>query len=118
MKIKDSFRIFKSLYLVFSHLYFCVIYFAGQSSYCIVFLLDAASKHAVQAFCDSLRAEVAKDNIHVTVVNPGYIRTNLSRNALSGDGSKHGGKYHIQLLANFTMTTYLLRVDFEDLIHC
>jgi len=50
----------------------------------------AASKHAVQAFCDSLRAEVAKDNIHVTVVNPGYIRTNLSRNALSGDGSKHG----------------------------
>jgi len=50
----------------------------------------ASSKHASQAFFDSLRAEVAKDDINVSVVNPGYIRTNLSLNALSGDGSKHG----------------------------
>lgn len=50
----------------------------------------AASKHAAQAFFDSLRSEVAENNINVTVVNPGYIRTNLSKNAVSSDGSKHG----------------------------
>jgi short-subunit dehydrogenase len=54
--------------------------------------LDTASKHAIQSFSDTLRAEVADDNIHVCVVNPGYIRTNLSHKAMCGDGSKYGGK--------------------------
>lgn len=49
----------------------------------------SASKHAMLAFFDALRAEVHDKNIHVTVVSPGYIRTNLSCNALHGDGSKH-----------------------------
>nr|CAG4638500.1 EOG090X07KM [Cyclestheria hislopi] len=49
-----------------------------------------ASKHALQAFSDSLRAEVQSLNIQVTVVNPGYIKTNLSRNALTGNGAKYG----------------------------
>ncbi|CAG2199603.1 DHRS7B [Mytilus edulis] len=47
-----------------------------------------ASKHAIQSFSDSLRAEV--DNIHVCVVSPAYIQTNLSKNAVCGDGSKYG----------------------------
>lgn len=47
----------------------------------------AASKHALHGFFDSLRAEVYKDNIYVTLVCPGYIQTNLSINALVGDGS-------------------------------
>ncbi|XP_037093793.1 dehydrogenase/reductase SDR family protein 7-like [Pollicipes pollicipes] len=50
----------------------------------------AASKHALQAFCDCLRAEVADHNVHVTVVSPGYIRTSLSLNALTGSGAAHG----------------------------
>ncbi|EDV27328.1 uncharacterized protein TRIADDRAFT_21043 [Trichoplax adhaerens] len=50
----------------------------------------AASKHACQALCDSLRAEVAQHNIKVFIVSPGYVRTNLSLNALATDGSKHG----------------------------
>ncbi|KAK4014883.1 dehydrogenase/reductase SDR family protein 7-like [Daphnia magna] len=50
----------------------------------------AASKHALQAFSDSLRAEVDHRNIDVTVVNPGYIRTSLSVNALTGRGDKYG----------------------------
>lgn len=61
----------------------------GRSSY-------SASKHAVQAYYDSLRAELstlAEDATHrlvdVTVVSPGYIRTNLSLNALTGQGDKH-----------------------------
>jgi short-subunit dehydrogenase len=43
----------------------------------------AASKHALHGFFDSLRAEVFKDNI-----DPGYVKTNVSKNALTADGSK------------------------------
>nr|CAG4641758.1 EOG090X07KM [Eurycercus lamellatus] len=50
----------------------------------------AASKHALQAFSDSLRAEVKMHDINVTVINPGYIKTCLSVNALTGDGNKYG----------------------------
>ncbi len=50
----------------------------------------AASKHALHGFFDSLRAEVAKDGITITIVCPGYIRTNVSRNALIGNGSAFG----------------------------
>lgn len=49
-----------------------------------------ASKHALQAFCDSLRAEVDEHNINVTIVSPGYINTALSLNALTGSGQKYG----------------------------
>ncbi len=48
----------------------------------------AASKHALHGFFDSLRSEVYRDNIQVTLVTPGYVRTNVSVNALKGDGSK------------------------------
>uniref|UniRef100_A0A8C5WJT6 Dehydrogenase/reductase SDR family member 7B n=1 Tax=Leptobrachium leishanense TaxID=445787 RepID=A0A8C5WJT6_9ANUR len=50
----------------------------------------AASKHATQAFFDCLRAEMAATEIEVTVVNPGYIKTNLSMNAVTDDGSIYG----------------------------
>lgn len=53
---------------------------------------DAASKHATQAYFDCLRAEVERYGIGVSVISPGYIRTNLSLNAVTGDGSKHGGE--------------------------
>lgn len=50
----------------------------------------AASKHATQAYFDCLRAEIDQYGIPVTVISPGYIRTNLSINAVTGDGTKHG----------------------------
>ncbi|XP_028267686.1 dehydrogenase/reductase SDR family member 7B isoform X2 [Parambassis ranga] len=50
----------------------------------------AASKHATQAYFDCLRAEIERFQIPVTVISPGYIRTNLSLNAVTGDGSKYG----------------------------
>ncbi|XP_015246579.1 PREDICTED: dehydrogenase/reductase SDR family member 7B-like isoform X2 [Cyprinodon variegatus] len=50
----------------------------------------AASKHATQAYFDCLRAEIEHLGIPVTVISPGYIRTNLSLNAVTGDGSKYG----------------------------
>ncbi|XP_059524305.1 dehydrogenase/reductase SDR family member 7B isoform X1 [Myotis daubentonii] len=50
----------------------------------------AASKHATQAFCDCLRAELEQHGVAVTVLSPGYIRTNLSLNAIAADGSRYG----------------------------
>ncbi|XP_068192465.1 dehydrogenase/reductase SDR family member 7B isoform X2 [Antennarius striatus] len=50
----------------------------------------AASKHATQAYFDCLRAELEHHGILVTVISPGYIKTNLSVNAVTGDGSKYG----------------------------
>ena len=49
-----------------------------------------AAKHAVMGFFDALRAEVAQHGIRVTTITPGFIRTNISVNALSGDGSTFG----------------------------
>lgn len=54
----------------------------GRSSY-------AASKHALHGYFDSVRAEVFKHNIKVTIICPGYIHTSISQNALLGDGSAH-----------------------------
>jgi short-subunit dehydrogenase len=42
----------------------------------------SASKFAVQGFSEALRAELAKDNIDVIVVNPGLTQTNFSQNML------------------------------------
>ncbi len=47
----------------------------------------SASKHAVNGFFDALRAEVWKQKVKVLIVCPGYIKTNISYNALTADGS-------------------------------
>jgi dehydrogenase/reductase SDR family protein 7B len=44
----------------------------------------------MQALADSLRAEVADYGIEVTTICPGYVKTNLSLNALTGSGSRLG----------------------------
>ncbi|MBT8060395.1 MAG: SDR family oxidoreductase [Gammaproteobacteria bacterium] len=49
-----------------------------------------AAKHAMMGFFDALRAETAADGLRVTTITPGYIRTNVSANALNGDGSRFG----------------------------
>ena len=46
-----------------------------------------AAKHAMMGFFDALRAEVAQHNIEVSTIVPGFIHTNLAKNALKGDGS-------------------------------
>jgi dehydrogenase/reductase SDR family protein 7B len=50
----------------------------------------AASKHALHGFFDSLRAEVNDDGIKVLMVCPGFIKTNISLNALKSDGTANG----------------------------
>lgn len=51
----------------------------GRSSY-------AAAKHALHGYFDSLRPEIARFGVHVTIVCPGYVRTAISDNALGPQG--------------------------------
>ncbi|WP_339815725.1 SDR family oxidoreductase [uncultured Imperialibacter sp.] len=48
----------------------------------------AASKHALHGFYDGLRAELHDDSIKVTIICPGFIRTQISVNSVTGDGGK------------------------------
>jgi len=48
----------------------------------------AASKHALHGWFDSLRQEVYQHNVDVTIVCPGYVKTNVTVNALTADGQK------------------------------
>nr|VFK17839.1 MAG: Short-chain dehydrogenase [Candidatus Kentron sp. LPFa] len=52
----------------------------------------AASKHALHGFFDALRCEmvVARHPIGITLICPGWVQTNLSLEALKGDGTRHG----------------------------
>lgn len=50
----------------------------------------AASKHALHGWFDSLRQEVYDKNINVTIVCPGFIKTDITVNAVKGDGSQLG----------------------------
>ncbi len=54
-----------------------------RSAYC-------AAKHGVFGYFDSVRCETAHLGIKVHVIAPGSVKTNVSRNALSADGSKRG----------------------------
>lgn len=50
----------------------------------------AGAKHALHGFFDVLRMEHLKDNIHVSLLCPGFVQTNVTINALTGDGSQLG----------------------------
>ncbi|MBU2938754.1 SDR family oxidoreductase [Lacinutrix sp. C3R15] len=52
-----------------------------RSAYC-------GAKHALHGFFDALRLEHDKDNIKVTMICPGFVNTDVARNALTADGSK------------------------------
>ena len=46
----------------------------------------SASKHALQGYFDSLRFEVEQQGIDITMICPGFIRTDVTRNALTAEG--------------------------------
>ncbi|NCO58852.1 MAG: short chain dehydrogenase [Deltaproteobacteria bacterium CG_4_10_14_3_um_filter_51_14] len=52
----------------------------GRTGYC-------ASKYALHGLFSTLRTEVRKSGVHVMIVCPGFIRTNLQSRALGCDGS-------------------------------
>ncbi len=50
----------------------------------------AAAKHALHGYFDSLRSEMYHHRIFITIVCPGFIKTNVSINAITADGSLQG----------------------------
>ena len=55
---------------------------AMRSAYC-------GAKHAVQGLFDALREELWGTGVGVTIALPGAVRTNVSVNALTGDGTPY-----------------------------
>lgn len=57
----------------------------GRAGYC-------AAKSALGQFFEVLRAEAARDGIHMLLVYPSFLDTPIERNALAGDGqpAQHG----------------------------
>ncbi|MFD2098771.1 SDR family oxidoreductase [Flagellimonas iocasae] len=51
-----------------------------RSGYC-------GAKHALHGFFDVLRMEHEKDNVKVTMICPGFVQTNVAKNALTGNGA-------------------------------
>ncbi|MFB1003736.1 MAG: SDR family oxidoreductase [Bacteroidia bacterium] len=49
----------------------------------------AASKHALHGWYEALGLELKDTDIHVMVVCPGRIKTDISKNALTGTGEAH-----------------------------
>ena len=56
---------------------------ALRSAYC-------AAKHGLIGYHDAVRAEIEHLGVQVHVIAPGSIRTNVSRNAITADGSARG----------------------------
>ena len=49
----------------------------------------AASKHALHGFYEALSLELKDSSIHILVVCPGRIKTDISFGALTADGNTH-----------------------------
>lgn len=54
----------------------------GRSSYC-------SSKHALHGYFNALRAELHQHGVMVSIVTPGYIKSQVSVNAVTADGTSH-----------------------------
>ena len=57
--------------------------FPGRSTY-------SASKHALYGYFETMRIEEKKNGISVQMICPGYIKTNVSMNALTAEGQLYG----------------------------
>lgn len=49
----------------------------------------SASKHALQGYFEALRAELVNDHVDVTIVSPGRVNTNVSKNAVTESGEAY-----------------------------
>ena len=50
----------------------------------------SAAKHALHGYFETLRLEHFRDNIRVTMVCPGMVKTNISIHSLTSTGVEHG----------------------------
>ena len=49
----------------------------------------SASKHALHGWFDSFREEILGSGVEVTLIAPGWVRTDISESALEADGGPH-----------------------------
>jgi dehydrogenase/reductase SDR family protein 7B len=49
----------------------------------------AASKHALHGFYDSLRVECEEYRVRITIITAGFVKTNITMNALQGGGTAY-----------------------------
>ena len=56
----------------------------------------AAAKHALHGFFETLRAEEAENGIDVTMLIPGFVNTEITRHALTGQGEEYGEMLRVQ----------------------
>jgi short-subunit dehydrogenase len=57
--------------------------FPGRSTYC-------AAKHALHGYFETLRIEEKQHRINTHIICPGYIKTNVSKNAITAKGTAYG----------------------------
>ena len=50
----------------------------------------SSAKFALHGFFDSIRSEVIHHNVHVTLIAPGRVATNVGKNALTASGEPYG----------------------------
>jgi len=50
----------------------------------------SAAKHALHGFYDAARTELWRDGLKFTLICPGFIRTNVSINAVTAEGGVYG----------------------------
>ena len=54
----------------------------------------SAAKHALIGFMDCLRAEITDQGVRILVICPGWVQTDVSRNALTGNMTQFGKMDH------------------------
>ena len=61
----------------------------------------SASKHALRGYFESLRNELVNTGIKITLVYPGYVNTQISKNALLANGTTYGkiDKFHTNAIS-------------------
>lgn len=57
----------------------------------------AASKHALHGYFDSLRCEVYNKGIDISIICPGFINTDITKNSLTANGEKYEKADEFQL---------------------
>ncbi|RIK28447.1 MAG: short chain dehydrogenase [Chloroflexi bacterium] len=55
-----------------------------------------ASKHALQGYFNSLRAEVARQGVKVTLLLPGFVQSEISKNSLDERGNPRGKAFAVR----------------------
>ena len=70
----------------------------------------AASKHALHGWFDCLRQEVEDKGVNVTLVCPGFVRTEIAKKAITADGSAHNemGEAHKKAMSTGQFVDKLL----------